>query len=98
MSLGKAGTEPSPTNASARRNGRWSGYLQLLLVRIIELRREPEVVFWVFVFPILLAGGLGLAFRDKPAGITWVAVIDGTGARKTLALLQNSSDLHSTNK
>jgi len=98
MSLGKTRAEPSPTNASARRNGRWSGYLQLLLVRIIELRREPEVVFWVFVFPILLAGGLGLAFRDKPAGITWVAVIDGTGAQKTLAMLQISSDRHPTNQ
>ena len=98
MSLGKTETEPSLTNASARRNGRWSGYLQLLLVRLIELRREPEVVFWVFVFPILLAGGLGLAFRDKPAGITWVALIDGTGARKTLAMLQNSSNRHPTDQ
>jgi ABC-type multidrug transport system permease subunit len=98
MSLGKTETEPSLTNASARRNGRWSGYLQLLLVRLIELRREPEVVFWVFVFPILLAGGLGLAFRDKPAGFTWVALIDGTGAQKTLAMLQNSSDRHPTNQ
>ena len=98
MSLGKTETEPSLTNASARRNGRWSGYLQLLLVRLIELRREPEVVFWVFVFPILLAGGLGLAFRDKPAGITWVALIDGTGAQKTLAMLQNSSNRHPTDQ
>ena len=98
MSPGKTEPEQSRTNASAGRNDRWSGYRQLLLVRIIELRREPEVVFWVFVFPILLAAGLGLAFRDKPAGVTWVAVIDGTGARKTLAMLENSSDLHSTNK
>ena len=98
MSPGKTEPEQSRTNASAGRNDRWSGYRQLLLVRIIELRREPEVVFWVFVFPILLAAGLGLAFRDKPAGVTWGAVIDGTGARKTLAMLENSSDLHSTNK
>src|ERR1039458_5131194 len=70
---------------NARHNGRWSGYRQLLWVRILELKREPEVVFWVFVFPLLLAAGLGIAFRNKPADITSVVIIDGSGAQKTLA-------------
>ena len=35
-------------------------------MRMLELWREPEVIFWVFVFPLLLALGLGIAFRDKP--------------------------------
>jgi ABC-2 type transport system permease protein len=82
---------------SARRNGRWSGYLHLLWARIIELKREPEVVFWIFVFPILLAAGLGIAFRDKPADVTWVAIIDNAGAQKTLAMLQ-SAPSNSPNK
>ena len=43
-----------------RRNGRWSGYTHLLKARLLELKREPEVVFWVFVFPLLLAQFLGL--------------------------------------
>jgi ABC-2 type transport system permease protein len=76
----------------ARRNGRWSGYRHLLWARILELKREPEVVFWVFVFPLLLAAGLGIAFRNKPADITSVVVIDGPGAQKTLAMLQSLSD------
>ncbi|HLM82617.1 MAG TPA: ABC transporter permease [Terriglobales bacterium] len=76
----------------ARRNGRWSGYRHLLWARILELKREPEVVFWVFVFPLLLAAGLGIAFRNKPADITSVVVIDGPGAQKTLAMLQTRSD------
>jgi ABC-2 type transport system permease protein len=71
-----------------RRNGRWSGYRQLLWVRILELKREPEVVFWVFVFPLLLAAGLGIAFRNKPADTVSVVVIDGPGAQKTLTMLQ----------
>ena len=75
----------------ARRNGRWSGYRHLLWARILELKREPEVVFWVFVFPLLLAAGLGIAFRNKPADITSVVVIDGPGAQKTLAMLQSLS-------
>jgi ABC-2 type transport system permease protein len=72
-----------------RRNGRWSGYRHLLWARIIELKREPEVVFWVFIFPLLLAGGLGIAFRNKPADVTSVVVIAGAGAQKTLAMLDN---------
>ena len=43
------------------------GISHVLCVRMQELRREPEVIFWVFVFPLLLALGLGIAFRDKPA-------------------------------
>jgi ABC-2 type transport system permease protein len=81
--------------APARHNGRWSGYRHLLWARIIELKREPEVVFWVFIFPLLLAAGLGIAFRNKPADVMSVVVIDGAGAQKTLAMLQSSS-VHST--
>jgi len=79
----------------ARHNGRWSGYRHLLWVRILELKREPEVVFWVFIFPLLLAAGLGIAFRNKPADVTSVVVIAGDGAQKTLAMLQ-TSPAHST--
>jgi len=79
----------------APRNGRWAGYRHLLWARMLELKREPEVIFWIFVFPILLAAGLGVAFRNKPADLTWVAVIDGAGAQKTLGMLQ-SSQAHST--
>jgi len=90
--------EPTPTtpkldqfNRPARRSGRWSGYRHLLWARILELKREPEVVFWVFIFPLLLAAGLGIAFRNKPADITSVVVIAGDGAQRTLAMLQNSA-------
>jgi ABC-type multidrug transport system permease subunit len=48
---------------------------QLTLVRFREFIREPEAVFWVFVFPLLLAAGLGLAFRNTPAEVLNVAVV-----------------------
>jgi ABC-2 type transport system permease protein len=83
--------QPPQLILPARQNGRWSGYRHLLWARILELKREPEVVFWVFIFPLLLAAGLGIAFRNKPADITSVVVIDGSGARKTLAMLQSAS-------
>ncbi|MFN2399187.1 MAG: ABC transporter permease [Gemmatimonadaceae bacterium] len=51
--------------------------IQLTLVRLREFWREPEAVFWVFVFPILLAAGLGLAFRNRPAEVSTIAVVSG---------------------
>ncbi len=56
-----------------------------------ELWREPEVIFWVFVFPLLLALGLGIAFRDKPADITPIAVVDNSHAQSVIDLLQRSA-------
>ena len=79
---------PAPGRKPPKRNGRWSGYLHLLGARMLELKREPEVVFWVFVFPLLLAVGLGIAFRNKPADASSVAIV--TGAQQAEALLQRS--------
>ena len=47
--------------------------VQLTLCRFREFWREPEAVFWVFVFPILLTAGLGIAFRNKPPDMLRVA-------------------------
>ncbi len=73
-----------------RQNGRWSAYGQLLLARTREMKREPEVIFWVFAFPVLLALGLGIAFRNKPADIPSVVIAAGASAQSTLDMLQHS--------
>ena len=75
-----AKTPPHPP----RRNGRWSGYTHLLAARMLELKREPEVVFWVFVFPLLLALGLGIAFRNKPGNASSVAIVEGVANAQSL--------------
>jgi ABC-2 type transport system permease protein len=82
-------TESSPP-ASPRRNGRWSGYSHLLMARMLELKREPEVVFWVFIFPLLLALGLGIAFRNKPGNAASVAIVQGPGSDHAQVLLTAS--------
>lgn len=74
----------------ALRNGRWAGYSHLLMARMRELKREPEVVFWVFVFPLLLALGLGIAFRNKPADAASIAIVSGPGSQHAQALLASS--------
>jgi ABC-2 type transport system permease protein len=48
---------------------------ELTRARILEFVREPEAVFWVFVFPVLLALGLGIAFRSVPPQLPRVAVV-----------------------
>ena len=42
--------------------------------------REPEAVFWTFLFPLMLSVALGLAFREKPAEVVPVAVVAGPRA------------------
>ena len=54
--------------------------VQLTLVRFREFVREPEAVFWTFVFPILLAAGLGIAFRQKGLDQLQIGVVARPGA------------------
>jgi ABC-2 type transport system permease protein len=49
--------------------------VQLTLVRFLEFVREPEALFWVFIFPILLAAGLGIAFRNRPPDVLRIAAV-----------------------
>ena len=58
-----------------RRSWRSSTLAQLSLLRYREFIREPEAVFWAFVFPIILTTGLGIAFRNQPEQIEHVAVV-----------------------
>ena len=76
--------------APPARNRRWSAFSHLLTARLKELKREPEVIFWIFVFPMLLALGLGVAFRNKPADVTSIAIVQGTDADQALAMIQHS--------
>ena len=71
-------------------NGRWAGYYRLLEARMKELAREPEVIFWVFVFPLLLAFGLGVAFRNKPEDKISIAIVNNSQAKHVQQLLENS--------
>ncbi len=71
--------------------GRWKSYKLLLIARLKEMYREPEVIFWVFIFPILLALGLGLAFRNKPADVSRVALVAGPDTAHVMDLLSKSS-------
>jgi ABC-2 type transport system permease protein len=70
--------------------------IQLTLARLRELIREPEAVFWVFVFPILLAGILGLAFQNRPPADLPVAVVAGPHANARMEAISAHADVTAT--
>ncbi|MBB5318226.1 ABC transporter permease [Tunturibacter empetritectus] len=49
-----------------------SSLYQLTMMRFRLFLREPEAIFWIFIFPILLAAGLGIAFRNRPPEVLQV--------------------------
>ena len=75
-----------------------SSLYQLTVIRFRLFLREPEAIFWIFVFPILLAVGLGLAFRNRPpdvlqVGATTAQLTHALGADKGLtAATMNEAD------
>lgn len=89
-SLDKAGigetTNHTPRDTRASRASH--PLVELTLARLREFKREPEVVFWVFVFPVLLAFALGIAFRNtepEPARIAVEANADAPQAANNIA-------------
>src|ERR1700687_4429979 len=76
--MARAQLKPMP-----RRRFIESSMVQLTLVRFREFIREPEAVFWTFIFPILLAAGLGIGVRKRgphKARIGVVASAPGSAA------------------
>src|SRR5689334_12933343 len=70
----------------ARRWGVFSdSLLQLSSVRFKEFVREPEALFWTFAFPIILAIGLGIAFRNRPPEVVHIAVVGPSPAASRVA-------------
>ena len=60
---------PLPTVARRRFASREGGnpLVELTLSRFREFVREPEAVFWVFAFPVIMTCALGIAFRSRVA-------------------------------
>ena len=69
------------------RGGAYPPLVELTLGRLREFVREPEALFWVVVFPILMAFALGVAFRSRGDEPLVVGVVQGPeGAAVTAAL------------
>src|SRR5262245_16682074 len=56
---------------------------QMILSRLREFLREPEAIFWVYGFPILMTAALGVAFRNRPVEQIVVDIVERPLAAKT---------------
>jgi len=62
---------------------RFNQFWQLTSALFCELLREPGVLFWGFLFPILMSLGLGLAFTKKSDITRKVAIITTSGSQES---------------
>jgi ABC-2 type transport system permease protein len=67
--------------------------VHLSRVKFLEFVREPEAIFWVLVFPVLLSLALGIAFRTKSPEPLAIAVTDGAGAAEAARALATDPGL-----
>src|SRR5262245_3504356 len=68
--------------------------VELTLARVREFVRQPEAVFWVFGFPLLLAFALGVASRDSAPEQLPIAVENvSADAAQTAAAISRSDSL-----
>jgi ABC-type multidrug transport system permease subunit len=72
---------------------RYSPLWELTAARAKEFLREPEALFWVFFFPVILAVALGLAFREKGPDRIPVGVVAGSKAAEAFTALGKSPAL-----
>lgn len=70
---------------------------QIVLARIREFTREPEAVFWVCVFPVMMVIALGLAFRNQRVEEIQVDVVGEPALiAQTAAILKNDPRMNVT--
>src|SRR4030066_1499892 len=65
----------------------------LILARFRESIRHPETIFWTFVFPVLLAFALGIAFRGERPDPAAAVVVDLPGAVDVERILAGNDDV-----
>jgi ABC-2 type transport system permease protein len=61
---------------------------ELAAMRVRTFLREPEALFWTFGFPMLMAVGLGIAFREAPPERVAVGVEAGSVAERWIPALE----------
>lgn len=71
---------------------RWQPLVHLIAARFREFFREPEVIFWVYGFPLVLAVGLGYAFSSTMPQAPDVDIADGPDKARAEKIAQHLRD------
>lgn len=68
--------------------------VNLVIVQFKEFFREPAILFWALVFPLAIAGVLGIAFTKQAEPIRKIAIIksENTENSKNLERLKSQDD------
>ncbi len=78
---------------SSRAEPRYWPLGQLIVARLREFYREPEAIFWVYGFPIVMVVLLGIAFRNKPVESVKLDIVDNSLAKEARnALVKDEAD------
>ena len=85
-----SGNGTGTKNRGPEESRRLRPLVELTMARIREFLREPEIIFWVFVFPILLVCALGIAFRNTEPEKIRVAVERNEGTASASSALQEA--------
>lgn len=72
------------------RGGARHPLIELTQARFREFLREPEAVFWVFAFPIIMTCALGLAFRSRGPEPIIAGVVESAGSDRIVAALEQT--------
>jgi ABC-2 type transport system permease protein len=66
-----------------------SPLFELTRTRLLEVKREPEALFWMFIFPVLMAVALGSAFPARTIDSIVAGVVQRPGADRIDATLKS---------
>jgi ABC-2 type transport system permease protein len=64
--------------------------VELTVARFREFIREPEAVFWVFAFPVIMTCALGIAFRSRGTEPIIAGVVEQAGADQIVSALEHN--------
>ena len=64
--------------------------IELTLARFREFLREPEAVFWVFMFPVIMTCALGIAFRTRGEEPVIAGIVEQPGADEVAKALDSA--------
>jgi ABC-type multidrug transport system permease subunit len=67
--------------------------VELTLARFREFVREPEAMFWAFIFPIIMSMALAVAFPGQESRPALVGIRGGAGADAVRAALSGRDDI-----
>ena len=78
---------------SVNRGGASHPLVELTLARLREIFREPEALFWAFIFPILMSVAMAFAFPSSGGAPVPVGVRQGAGSEALRATLAASKTI-----